>query len=144
MTSGTSPASIVVQRRIEWPDTDASGRWHNTAGFRLVEVAETALLERLGILRDVYGRLPRVRIAADFARGLSFRQLVDCSISVRALGRSSITYDFEIRNDGDVCMRAEVVAVLLGQNGDPEPWADAHRELLLGAGPQPPETLAVG
>ena len=24
-------ASIVIQRRIEWSDTDASGHWHNTA-----------------------------------------------------------------------------------------------------------------
>src|SRR5436309_592020 len=41
-----SPASIVVQRRIEWPDTDASGRYHNTAAFRFIEVAETTLLDR--------------------------------------------------------------------------------------------------
>ena len=146
MTSTTEPrpASIVVQRRIEWPDTDASGRWHNTAGFRFVEVAETALLERLGILDDVYGRLPRARIAADFARGLSFRDLVDCSVTVRAVGRSSITYDFEMSNEGEVCMRAEVVAVLLDESGRPEPWPDEYRALLLGAGPQPPERLTVG
>src|SRR5207247_4665598 len=46
-------ASIVVQRRIEWSDTDASGAWHNSAAFRFLEVAETALLDSLGILDDV-------------------------------------------------------------------------------------------
>lgn len=71
-TRQAQPASLVVQRRIEWPDTDASGWWHNTAGFRFIEVAETALLERLGILDDVYGRLPRVHISADYRASSSF------------------------------------------------------------------------
>ena len=142
--SDQRPASIVVQRCIEWPDTDASGRWHNTAGFRFVEVAETALLERLGILHDVYGRLPRVRIAADFKKGLSFRDVVDCAIEVRAVGRSSVTYAFEVTKNGDVCMTAEVVAVLLGEDGEPTPWDGRHRDALLGGGIQPPERLTVG
>ena len=134
-------ASIVVQRRIEWPDTDASGRWHNTAAFRFVEVAETALLERLGLLEDVYGRLPRVRIEADFKKLLVFRDLVDCSIEVVEIGTSSVTYDFEIRKAAEVCVKARVVAVLLEQGGRPAAWPQHQRELLLGAGPQAPELL---
>lgn len=134
----------MVQRRIEWSDTDASGRWHNTAGFRFIEVAETALLARLEILGDVYGRLPRVHIAADFKRGLSFRQVVDCSIEVRRVGTSSLTYAFEIRSEGAVCMTAEVVTSLLDEDGRPSSWPDGFRDLLLTAGPQAPETLAVG
>src|SRR5216117_4044558 len=94
---GGSPASIVVQRRIEWPDTDASGNYHNTAAFRFIEVAETALLERLGLLEDVYGRLPRVHIEANFRRPLRFRDVIDISLRVAALGRSSATYEFEMR-----------------------------------------------
>ena len=64
-----SPASIVVQRRIEWSDTDASGNYHNSAVFRLIENAETALLDRLGFLHEVYGRLPRVHISAQSKGG---------------------------------------------------------------------------
>ena len=52
------PASIRIQRRIDWSDTDASGAWHNTAAFRLLEAAETSLMDRLGFLEDVYGRMP--------------------------------------------------------------------------------------
>ena len=91
-----SPASIVVQRRIEWSDTDASGNYHNTAAFRLIEVGETALLERLGLLADVYGRLPRAHVEADFVAPLVFRDLVDVHLWVAAVGRSSITYEFEM------------------------------------------------
>src|SRR5205823_10448408 len=78
----TTPAAIVVQRRIEWPDTDASGNYHNTAAFRFIEVAETALFERLGLLHDVYGRLPRAHIEADFRWPLVFRDVVDISLRV--------------------------------------------------------------
>ena len=140
-STSEAPASIVVQRRIEWPDTDASGRWHNTAAFRFVEVAETALLERLGLLDDVYGRLPRVRIEADFEKLLAFRDLVECSIEVVSVGTSSLTYDFEIRKDGETCVKAKVVAVLLEEDGRPTQWSKPHRDILLSAGPQAPELL---
>ena len=140
-TTADAPASIVVQRRIEWPDTDASGRWHNTAAFRFVEVAETALLERLDLLDDIYGRLPRVRIEADFKKLLLFRDLVDCSIRVASVGNSSLTYDFEILKAGDVCVQARVVAVLLETDGRPAEWSQRQRDILLGSGPQAPELL---
>jgi acyl-CoA thioesterase FadM len=142
-TADAQPASLVVQRRIEWPDTDASGWWHNTAGFRFIEVAETALLERLGILDDVYGRLPRVHISADYKCKLVFRDLCDCRIAVAEIGKSSITYDFEMRKNGELCVTAKVVASLTDKDGTPSEWPSEYRDLLLTAGPQPPELLTV-
>jgi acyl-CoA thioesterase FadM len=143
MTEDRGPASIIVQRRIEWPDTDASGRWHNTAGFRFIEVAETALLERLEILDDVYGRLPRARIEADFKKLLVFRDVVDCFLGVTRVGRTSINYMFELRKAADVCMTADVTAVLLDDDGTPTDWPQGYREILMKAGPQSPELLVV-
>lgn len=140
-----SPASILVQRRIEWPDTDASTNYHNTAAFRFIEVAETALLERLGFLDDVYGRLPRVHIEADFLRALRFRDVVDIQLAVAAVGASSITYEFEMRCEGEVAVRGRAVAALLSAfGGKPVPWPEEHRKLLLAAGPQAPERLVIG
>jgi YbgC/YbaW family acyl-CoA thioester hydrolase len=143
MTEDRGPASIIVQRRIEWPDTDASGMWHNTAGFRFIEVAETALLERLGLLDDVYGRLPRARIEADFRRPLRFRDVLDVFIGVSRVGRSSINYAFELRKNGEVAMSADVTAVLLDDDRQPAEWPQAYRDLLLKAGPQSPELMVV-
>jgi len=138
-------ASIVVQRRIEWPDTDASGNYHNTAAFRLIEVAETALLDRLGLLADVYGRLPRARIEADFLLPRVFRDLVDVRLQVAAVGRSSITYAFEMTREGEAAVRGRAVAVLLSEaRGMPVPWPEEHRRVLLTAGPQAPERLVTG
>ena len=143
--TAASPASIVVQRRIEWSDTDASGHYHNTAAFRFMEVAETTLLERLGFVHEVYGRHPRVHIEADFLAPLAFRDLVDIELTVAAVGRTSVTYDVEMRTRGRVAVRARFVAVLMTKiDGTPTPWPDEHRQLLLTAGVQPPERLEAG
>jgi YbgC/YbaW family acyl-CoA thioester hydrolase len=135
----------VVQRRIEWSDTDASGQYHNTAAFRFIEVAETALLERLGFVHDIYGRHPRVHLESDFLRPLRFRDLVDIRLWVSAVGRSSVTYEFEMSCRGEVAVVGKAVAVLLDRaGGTPVPWADDHRRLLLEAGDQEPERLVPG
>src|SRR5438105_827418 len=140
-----TPASIMVQRRIEWPDTDASGNYHNTAAFRFIEVAETALFERLGFLGDVYGRLPRVRIEANFRRPLLFRDVVDITLRIAEVGRTSATYEFEMRSSSRVTVDGRVVTVLLSEpRGQVTPWPEEYRRLLLTAGPQPPERLVVG
>jgi YbgC/YbaW family acyl-CoA thioester hydrolase len=140
-----SPASIVVQRRIEWSDTDASGNYHNSAAFRLIENAETALLDRLGFLHRIYGRLPRAHISADFVRPLAFKDLVDVTVSVSTVGRTSVTYGFEISCRGETAVRGKTVAVLMTRlGGDPEPWPDDLRRLLLTAGPQRPELMIEG
>ncbi|HEX2195407.1 MAG TPA: thioesterase family protein [Actinomycetota bacterium] len=140
MTS--APASLRIQRRIEWSDTDASGHWHNTAAFRMIEWAETALFERLGIL-DVYGYLPRVHVEADFHRSLEFRDLVDATIAVAKVGTTSLTYDFTIDRDGERCVTMAVVVTLIDGEGRARPWPDEHRRLLAEAGPQRPELLTV-
>jgi YbgC/YbaW family acyl-CoA thioester hydrolase len=141
----SSPASIVVQRRIEWPDTDASGMYHNTAAFRFIEVAETTLLERLGLVHEIYGRHPRVHIDADFLAPLRFRDLVDIDLRVAEVGRTSVTYTFEMRCRGEPAVRGKIVAVLMTAiDGKPQPWPDDMRQRLLTAGPQAPERLTAG
>ncbi len=135
-------ASITVQRRIEWSDTDASGYWHNTAAFRWIEVAETALLQRLGIMEEVYGRMPRVRISAEFRKGLRHKDLVDIDLSIAAVGHTSVTYAFRMTSGGNVAAEGTAVAVLLDRaGGRPVPWPDEYRKLLLESGPQPGELL---
>ena len=143
MTDG--PASITIQRRIEWSDTDASGAWHNSAAFNIMESAEVALVDGLGMRDDIYGRHPRVHIEADFLAPLWFRDVVDCEVRVAKVGRTSVTYDVAIRRGDEVCVRGRLVAVLLDHiGGTPQPWPDDYRHLLETAGPQPGERLVAG
>ena len=121
---------VVIQRRIHWFDTDASTKYHNTAPLRLMEEAEAALLDELGIVKEVYGWLPRAHVSIDYRRPLRFWDQVDVSLEVSELGRSSITYVFRVAKDGELCANGTVVAVLIDAEGRPRPWPDVYRKLL--------------
>lgn len=138
-------AEMVVQRRIEWFDTDASGYYHNSVAFRLFESAETMLLERLGMLDDVYGRLPRVHLSADFKRLLSFGDVADVRVRVAGLGNSSITYEFLVTCAGHDCVTGRAVAVYLDSAGGvPVAWPQEYRKMLLSGGARPAQLLTPG
>lgn len=135
-------ASMLVQRRVEWSDTDASGIHHNTFIVRLAEAAEQALWRRLA-LTDRSAFVPRVRIEVDFLKPLSAGQMVEGEISVEEVGRSSLTFRFEARAKGEKVAEARIVGVLVSQETwKPIEWPEAAKQTLLGAGPQRPELLS--
>lgn len=142
-TLGEDPsrASVRLERRIEWADTDASGHWHNTAALRLVEWAERILLDRLGLLEDSYGRMPRVHITVDFRLPLRFNELAEIVLEVAEVGRTSVTYRADISRSSEICAQLRFVAVLRDEHGRPTKWSDETRRLLMTAGPQPPALL---
>jgi len=127
------PASIVVRKRVEWADTDASGWYHNTVVLHWVEQAENELLDRLGILHDLTGRIPRVHIDVDYRSILRFRDEVDVELAVRQVGDSSVTYRFEVRLVGELAAEGSFTMVLVS-GGKPVSWSREHRLLLTTAG----------
>jgi YbgC/YbaW family acyl-CoA thioester hydrolase len=124
--------SISIRRRIQWFDTDSSTKYHNTAPLRLMEEGEAALLDRLGIVREVYGWLPRPHVEIDYHRPLRFWDEVEIEVEVAEVGRSSITYRFAIRREGRDHATGTVVAVLIDEKGRPRAWPPEHRRLLTG------------
>lgn len=133
----TRPASITIQKKVEWVDTDASGHWHNTAVIRLCEMAESALLEALDLVGFFYSHgAPRVRIEAEFKRSASFGERVDIHCSVIEVGRSKIVFAHQLTKRELHLASVEVVAVLVDANGSPRSLPDDVREKLLEAGPQ--------
>jgi acyl-CoA thioester hydrolase len=148
VTSSTSepglpgPASVEVRRRVEWSDTDAAGHHHNTAVLRWLEEAETVLHERLGIVEQTFGRTPRVRIEIDFTERLYFRDIVVIRLSVAAVGRTSLTYLFEVARDDVVAARGRAVVVNAAAGQGAEPWPAELRKALAESGPQPGEYLS--
>jgi acyl-CoA thioester hydrolase len=136
--SGKGPASVVITRRIQWFDTDASTKYHNTAPLRLMEEAEVVLLDRLGILREVYGKLPRAHASIDYRAPLRFWDECEVRVEVSDVGRSSITYAFTIAGpEGQVASEGRVVAVLVDDEVKPRAWPQDFRSLLLESGPLP-------
>jgi len=130
-----APASVVVRRRIQWFDTDSSTKYHNTAPLRLMEEAEVVLLDRLGIVKEVYGWLPRAHVTVDYRRPVRFWDEVEVRVEVAEVGRTSVTYSLEVREGAEVCAEGRVVAVLIDGDGRPRAWPEEWRRLLLESGP---------
>lgn len=142
--------SVTVERRVEWPDTDAAGHYHHSTVVRWVEAAEAVLLRRLG-LGHLFGSIPRVHFEADYRERLWFGQAVRTELRITKVGISSLHYDFTVRGesedgaaDGDgvaATGRMTIVHSAARAKGS-EPWPDDVRRLLSTAGAQAPELFA--
>jgi acyl-CoA thioester hydrolase len=126
----TRGASISLKRHIEWIDTDAAGRYHYATALRLIEDAETSLLAQLGIV-DIFTRLPRAHLEADFKRMVNFRDTIEVNLEVASVGNSSVSYEFELLHEGELCVGGKLVGVLVDPDGRPTRWPDEHRQLLM-------------
>lgn len=128
-------ASITVQRRVEWIDSDPAGIAHWTTALRLVESTETDLHERLGILEYTYGAMPRVHVSANFRHELRVFRAVNVHLQVVHVGTASLRYRFAISDGGDeVAVEGELVAVCIDpERGGSRNWPDQIRTQLLGS-----------
>ena len=124
------PPEVSIRRRIQWFDTDASTKYHNTVPLRLMEEAEAALLDRLGIVREVYGFMPRVHVSIDYRRPLRFWDDAEVRLRVDSLGRTSITYAFSVLAEDEPVAEGRVVAVYIDDDGNGREWPDRLRALL--------------
>jgi len=123
--------SITVQRRLQWMDTDAAGVWHHSVIIRWAEEAEAELHRKLGIVEETFGATPRVRTEFDFGMPLRFDDLVDVTITVTAVGNTSVTYDVEATSGSAEVARGRVVAVFIDRvSGEKRAWPDALRAAL--------------
>jgi acyl-CoA thioester hydrolase len=139
------PASVRVQRRVEWAQTDAAGHHHWSSVLHWAEEAETVLHERLGIATRTFGREPRVRLELDFSGRLYFRDLVEIEIWVVEVGSSSARYGFTVTRAGETAASGEMVAVHVDlESGRPQPWPQDLRDALTGGGEQVPELVGAG
>jgi acyl-CoA thioester hydrolase len=132
-------ASVTIRRRVEWPDTDAAGRYHHSTVIRWVEAAEAELLDSLALI-DVFGSVPRVHYEVDYLAPLFFRDEVELELTVESVGRSSVRYTFEARrlrtaggDDVTIAAKGALVAVLVGaDDSGPTDWNEQARHRLLG------------
>lgn len=124
--------------RIQWVDTDASGRIHYTAALRFFERTEHALFLRLcdGKMPQELGipNLPRVHVELDMMAELGLNDELDCTARVAKIGNSSITYGFEaVRLDETPCLAGQIVAVAMDDAGQSMHLPGNFRAILEGA-----------
>ncbi|HVR07376.1 MAG TPA: thioesterase family protein [Thermoanaerobaculia bacterium] len=133
-----------TRRRIEFSDTDAGGIAHFARFFVFMEIAEHELLRALGVdpgaSRRDDGRLigwPRVASACEFLSPVRFGDVIDIHVQVVKVGRTSLTFGFEVSHAGRPVARGRVTtvcAILDAPEGiQPTPIPAALRSLLEGS-----------
>jgi YbgC/YbaW family acyl-CoA thioester hydrolase len=107
------PTPFRTSRRVEFADTDMAGIVHFANFFRWMEGAEVDFLvaRGLSVKLEWEGEMlgfPRVSASCDYLKPASFLDILEIAVSVRKVGRKSVTYDFEFTRGTDVIARGSV------------------------------------
>ena len=128
-------ASIQFRRRLRWADADAAGRLHFPRIFEIVEEAEAELMREAGWPLDARRRehdFPRVNVNCNFRRVLALDAPYRLRLSVGALGRTSIRYDYHVFDaDEELAIEGTMTVVVL-RDGKPTEIPPALRAALGG------------
>ena len=121
-------STFTTQRRVEFCETDAAGIAHFSAFFQYMEQAEHALLRHVGlsvVQDDDEGTIswPRVSASCEYLGPCRFENVLDVSVSIAKLGRSSVTYAFAFTLDGGKIATGQMTAVCcrIGHDHPPQP-----------------------
>lgn len=114
---------------VQWVDTDASGRIHNTAAIRWAEAAEhTLLAAAIGIER--VASFPRARIEVNYHGALRFGDEIEVVLTAERIGRTSFTYSWQIEHQEQVRIAGRTVVVHVDDTGRPSALPEALRDAL--------------
>jgi YbgC/YbaW family acyl-CoA thioester hydrolase len=111
------PRTFRTQRRVEFADTDMAGMVHFANFFRYMEAAEVEFLNSLGLSVAMKGEggqrygLPRVSATCDYQSPARFEDVLDVVVTVKNLGRKSITYGFEFFKGDRPVAQGQITAV---------------------------------
>ena len=93
---------FTIEERVRWGDVDAASIIFYGAYIRFFEIGETELFRAIGM---PYGKifdelniwLPRVHLDCDFHRAPRLDDLLEVSVYVGKIGRTSLRLNFEVR-----------------------------------------------
>src|SRR5258708_21623772 len=104
------PRTFSIEERVLWGDVDAARIIFYGSYLRFFEIAETELFRAAGM---PYGKvfdeldiwIPRVHLECDFRRVAQLDDLLEVSVYVGNVGKTSLRLNFEVRRkklDGTV------------------------------------------
>lgn len=120
---------MIIERRVEWSDTDAAGHHHFSAVLRWAEAAEAELLRSLG-LDSLFGTIPRVHFEADYLNRLWFGEQVRIELRIDKVGMSSLHYAFTVHSSAGPAATGRMSIVHSPQQTS-VPWSDQVRQKLM-------------
>jgi acyl-CoA thioester hydrolase len=98
-------SEFVYRRRVQFPETDASGIVHFTNFFKYVEEAEHAMWRAAGVSINQHDRgigWPRVAASFEFRKPLRFEDEFDVHIRIAEKTGKTIRYAATLRRNGEV------------------------------------------
>jgi 4-hydroxybenzoyl-CoA thioesterase/acyl-CoA thioester hydrolase len=117
---------FTATRRVEFRDTDAAGIMHFASFFPIMESVEHEFLRHLGLsvlANDGTGPVswPRVNAQCDYRSAVKFEDELTVTLSIERLGSKSVTYCFDIQQDGRAVAEGKMTAVCcrLASGGSP-------------------------
>ena len=95
-----------IEERVRWGDVDAARIIFYGSYVRFFEIAETELFRAVGLpYGSVFDKmkiwLPRVHLECDFKRVAQLDDLLEVSVYVGNIGRTSLRLNFEVRRKGE-------------------------------------------
>jgi YbgC/YbaW family acyl-CoA thioester hydrolase len=110
----TPISEYVYHRRVQFPETDASGIVHFTNFFRYVEEAEHAMWRAAGLSiaeREATIGWPRVAASFEFRRPLRFEDEFDVHIRVAEKTRKTIRYSAVVKKGDEVLAEGSLTII---------------------------------
>jgi YbgC/YbaW family acyl-CoA thioester hydrolase len=97
---------FTIEERVRWGDVDAAQIIFYGAYIRFFEFAETEMFRAVGLaygvmFDEVDVWLPRVHLECDFHRAARLDDLLEVSVYIGRIGRSSMRLNFEVRRKGE-------------------------------------------
>jgi len=131
---GRYPVSVTIP--VAWGDMDAFQHVNNVTYARWIETARVAYFTRIGLMCPLRpdGVGPIVaRLAIDYERALFYPDTVRVDVTVRAIGRTSLTMGYRIWSQGqdaEVATAEDVMVLIDYQAGKKAPVDDALRAAI--------------
>ena len=106
---------FTIEERVLWGDVDAARIIFYGSYVRFFGIAETELFRAVGM---PYGKvfdeldiwLPRVHLECDFHRAAQLDDLLEVSVYVGNIGRTSLRLNFEVRRKRDGEIEPDLIA----------------------------------
>ncbi len=138
-------SQVNIQVRVPFSDVDSSGRIHFTAMLRYMEIAEHELVRLIGYPRATTFKdigFPRVHVACDYLKAISYDDELTIHAHVEHVGRSSWTVAFTTcfmpragdtaQEGGEIAAKGQMTMVALDQQTEQaRPLPEALRVALI-------------
>jgi YbgC/YbaW family acyl-CoA thioester hydrolase len=112
---------FTYRRRVQYPETDASGVVHFINFFKYVEEAEHAMWRAAGLsiaARDAGVGFPRVAASFEFRRPLRFEDEFDVHLRVAEKTAKTLRYSAALHKDGELLAEGSLTIICVRRGPD--------------------------